>query len=352
MNKTVFPFFLSFLLFLSFLPLVCYADSLYQNRTTKYTSLKFNRVIITGNCPFGVIMGNDLAYQHVIGVGPWVFLHANMKLLKDMKPDISRITSDFINKDYVVNIESLLNLRPDIIYYYGKNQNNNLERAGIPLINLDAGESTKYKPIETQAYWEDTFNQTLGLPHSHKFTDAWKTTLSEIKPYTDKIRKQNIKALYLQQSDGKQLRISGAKTFGDTYLKMAGMENVASNLAINGDAGRFINVSMEQIIQWNPDIIFVVFGSAEDIINGKYPAQDWHEVSAFKNKMIFSTPEGIHNWGGLSAETPLLPLFMINKLNSDYISNARMKEATRQYYKKIFNYTISDELLNDVLSQH
>ncbi len=43
-----------------------------------------------------------------------------MKILKDMKPDIARITTNFINKDYVVNMESLLNLKPDIIYYYGK----------------------------------------------------------------------------------------------------------------------------------------------------------------------------------------------------------------------------------------
>lgn len=349
MNKTIFSLFLSVLLSL---PLTCDANNVVQSKTTKNALLKFNRIIITGNCPFGIILANQEAYERVIGVGPWVFLHAKMKLLKDMKPDITRITYDFINTDYIVNIESLLNLNPDIIYYYGVTQNNNLERTGIPLINLDADKNIKDNPIKTQAYWEDTFNQTLGLPSSHKFIDAWGNTLSEIKSYTDIIRKQNIRALYIQQSDGKQLKVSGAKTFGDTYLKMVGMENVADSILIKGDSGRYINVSMEQIIQWNPDIIFVVYGSAEDILNEKNPGQDWHEINAFKNKMIFSTPEGIHNWGGLSAETPLLPLFMISKFNSNYISNEKLEKLTRQYYKHMFHYTISDELLHDVLSQH
>ncbi|EEP0996925.1 ABC transporter substrate-binding protein [Salmonella enterica] len=355
-KKTLYSLFLPYLLIISF---ACHANDLLNDTvrnvdedTAKTASLKFHRIVITGNCPFGVIMASDLAYQHVVGVGPWAFLHSNMKILRDMKPDIDRITTDFINKDYVVNMESLLSLQPDIIYYYGKGQNDNLERARVPTINLDAGGNTRSDPVQTQDYWENKFSQTLGLPHSHKFAEAWKAALAEAQPYVEKIKEQHIRALYLEQSDGRQLRVSGAETYGDTYLKMAGMENVAGNLAVKGDAGRYINVSMEQIIQWDPDIIFVVFGSAEDILNNKNPGQDWHNVKAFKNKMIFTTPTGLHNWGGLSAETPLLPLYMINKFRPDYISDAKMKALTRLHYKKVFNYAIPDALLDDEFRQH
>ncbi|EIG9527642.1 ABC transporter substrate-binding protein [Salmonella enterica] len=355
-KKTLYSLFLTSLLIISS---ACYANNLLKDTTrnadkdtAKMTPLKFNRIVITGNCPFGVIMANNLAYQHVVGVGPWAFLHSNMKVLKDMKPDIARITTDFINKDYVVNMESLLNLQPDIIYYYGKSQNDNLERARVPTINLDAGGNTRSEPVQTQDYWENKFSQTLGLPHSHKFADAWKVALAVAQPYAEKIKGQHIRALYLEQSDGRQLRVSGPETYGDTYLKMAGMENVARNLTVKGDAGRYINVSMEQIIQWDPDIVFVVFGSAKDILNNKNPGQDWHNVKAFKNKMIFTTPVGLHNWGGLSAETALLPLYMINKFRSDYISDAEMKELTRLHYKKVFNYAIPDALLDDEFSQY
>ncbi len=72
----------------------------------------------------------------------------------------------------------------------------------------------------------------------------------------------------------------------------------------------------------------------KDILNNKNPGQDWHNVKAFKDGKIFSTPVGLHNWGGLSAETSLLPLFMINKFNPDYITDAELKVATRLHYKK------------------
>ncbi|WP_226938251.1 ABC transporter substrate-binding protein [Klebsiella aerogenes] len=319
--------------------------------STANGNIHYQRIIITGNCPFGVLLANAEAYKHVVGVGPWAFLHSNMHILRDMKPDIGRITTSFINKDYTVNMESLLDLHPDIIYYYGQSQDDHLERAGVPVVNLDEGGDTKFEPMKTQVYWENKFEDTLGLPRTTKFQDAWSRTFTEIRPYVNKIKKEHIKALYLEESDGNELKVSGPKTFGDTYLHMAGMENVASNLKVKGDAGRYINVSMEQIMKWNPDVIFVVFGSAKSILGNKNRGQDWSNVSAFKNKKIFSTPVGLHNWGGLSAETPLLPLFMINKLNPDYISDKRMRSETKDYYMRMFNYAIPDKLLNEVLSQ-
>lgn len=310
-----------------------------------------HRVIITGNCPFGVILANPQAYSQVVGVGPWAFLHANMNVLKDMKPDIGRITTRFINEDYSVNLETLLTLHPDLIFYYGQSQNDHLERAGVPVINLDTGGSAKYDPEETQSYWETTFEDALGLPRTDKFHRAWETTRKAIQPYADRIRQQHIRALYLEQSDGKTLRVSGPHTFGDTYLKMAGMDNVAGHLQVSGDAGRYITVSMEQIMAWNPDVIFVVFGSARALLDNRNPGQMWQGIRAWKNKRIYSTPVGLHNWGGLSAETPLLPLFMVSKLEPDFVSDADIKGLTRAYYKTMFDYAIPDRLLNEVLSQ-
>jgi iron complex transport system substrate-binding protein len=234
-----------------------------QSAATQTLPGSYPRIVITGNCPFGVILANEAAYRHVVGVGPWAFMHADRHVLKDMKPDIGRITSDFINKDYRVNMESLMNLRPDIIYYYGKSQDDRLERAGVMTVDLDAGGKTKYQPMVTQVYWENTFADTLGLPRTHKFKDAWEKTLKQIRPYAAAIRAQHVRALYLEESDGRQLKVSGPHTYGDTYLKMAGMDNVAGDLPVKGDAGRYINVSMEQIMAWDPDVIFVVFGSAK-----------------------------------------------------------------------------------------
>ncbi|WP_323117584.1 ABC transporter substrate-binding protein [Klebsiella variicola] len=313
--------------------------------------IRHHRIIITGNCPFGVILANPLAYRQVVGVGPWAFLHADMNVLKDMKPDIGRITTHFINEDYSVNLETLLSLHPDLIFYYGQSQNDHLERAGVPVINLDTGGSAKYDPEATQSYWETSFEDALGLPRTDKFHRAWETTRKAIQPYADRIRQQHIRALYLEQSDGKTLRVSGPHTFGDTYLKMTGMENVAGNLQVSGDAGLYITVSMEQIMAWNPDVIFVVFGSARALPITTIPDRYGRGYAPGKTSGSTQRRWDYTTGGGLSAESPLLPLFMVSKLEPDVVSDADMKHLTRAYYQTMFNYAIPDRLLNEVLSQ-
>lgn len=88
----------------------------------------YPRIVITGTA-----LRRDPANEAYLSARrrrrPWAFMQL-IYVLKDTKPDIGRITSDFINKDYRVNMESLMNPRPGIIYYYGKSQDDRLERAG------------------------------------------------------------------------------------------------------------------------------------------------------------------------------------------------------------------------------
>lgn len=312
--------------------------------------LKYKRIVITGNCPFGIALADDNIYKHVIGAGPWAFKNSNMKLLKDIKPDIERITTNFISTDYKVNLEALTELKPDAIYHYGKNQNDNLERTGLPIFDLHNPNIPMYAAEENQIYWENKFNETLGLKYSHKFKDIWSKEKKDLEPYAKKNKKNHLKALFVHTSNSKQIRISGKNSFGDSYLKMAGFENVAKDLEAPGDSGRYIDVSMEQINKWNPDIVFVAFGSAKNLLENKYPGQNWSGLSAAKSKKIFSCPVGTHNWGGLSDETALLPLYMINKAQPDIVKDEIVEEKAKDLYKKLFNYDIPKGLLDDVLS--
>ncbi len=76
-NRVLFVSFLSIMLIF---PVAGYAKSTLQDQTgtrertsRRHLRWKFNRIVITGNCPFGVIMANNPAYKHVVGVGPWAF---------------------------------------------------------------------------------------------------------------------------------------------------------------------------------------------------------------------------------------------------------------------------------------
>lgn len=57
------------------------ATALPQSAAAQTLPGSYPRIVITGNCPFGVILANEAAYRHVVGVGPWAFMHADRHVL-------------------------------------------------------------------------------------------------------------------------------------------------------------------------------------------------------------------------------------------------------------------------------
>lgn len=312
---------------------------------------KISRIVITGNCPFSIGMANKDVYSKIVGTGPWTFSKnvnnelGNYTLLKQIKPDIDRIDNSFMNKSYKVNTESLQKLNPQKIFYYGSIQNDHLERFNVPIINLDRTRNGAIDPSVEQDYWETTYEKELSLPITHKFKNAW----DNAKKQMDKVRGNSSivgkRGLYIYMINNKVLRVSGNGSYGDAYLKMAGLKNVASDTPFFGNKAQQIDVSVEQILKWDPEVIIVCFGSASKLENETI----LNKTKAFQNHAIISTPVGIHNWGGAGGESSLLPLYISNKLDKKSVSDKDMEQTTKKYYKDIYNYNIPNNMLKNIL---
>lgn len=300
-------------------------------------------------------MANNNVYSKIVGTGPWTFTKntnnelGNYTLLKKIKPDIDRINNNFMDKQYTVNSESLLKLKPQKIFYYGAVQNDHLDRFNIPIINLDRDREGAIDPSKEQDYWETTYEKELSLPETHKFKTVWnraKKQMEDVRKHSNVAGKTG---LYVYMVNNKVLRVSGKGSYGDYYLKMAGLKNVASDLPFFADKAQQIDVSEEQLLKWNPDVIIVCFGSAKDIKEGKILNNALANTKAFHENNIISTPVGIHNWGGAGGESSLLPLYITNKLDKKAVDDNKLRLATKNYYKYVYNYDISDSMLNEVL---
>jgi iron complex transport system substrate-binding protein len=58
---------------------------------------------------------------------------------------------------------------------------------------------------------------------------------------------------------------------------------------------------MEQIYQWNPDLIYVFIGSPASLFQSNHiQGQDWSLLTAYKNKAIFDIPQAVYSWGSLA----------------------------------------------------
>lgn len=89
---------------------------------------------------------------------------------------------------------------------------------------------------------------------------------------------------------------------------------------------------MEQIIAWNPDLIFIVWHapySADDIIGNL----QWRHVTAVCNKKIYKAPP----WSTWSPRLALIALWMAVRTYPELYHNIEMNRIVNDFFQKVFN---------------
>lgn len=301
------------------------------------------KIVVTSPCPATTFYAYKEGREGIVGVSDWLFSNGNKSILNSVIPSTKKVDTSFINSDFKINLESLMNLNPDLIFYYAKYQNDGLERAKVPTIDLSG---KNQDPEALQILWEKKFCQALNIKNEYKYEKAWAHTKKIVTENTNKNNKHP-KVLYINRIN-KNIEVSAPNTTQDYYLKDAGLENVATDLNTKGDAGRFKSVSLEQIYKWNPDMIIVNFGSANKILNNKIDGQDWSKLNAVKEKKVYSSPVGLHTWGNLGGDSPLMPLWLLNLTNPTKMTDSKLRDETKNYYKKMFDYNLNDNQLDTI----
>ncbi|MDO5717275.1 MAG: ABC transporter substrate-binding protein [Tissierellia bacterium] len=291
---------------------------------------------------YSMLCAMDLA-EKVVGTTPMSINGANKALLEKIHPGFSSVETGFMNADHKVNRESLLNLQPDIVLYYGKFQDDGITELQIPAENM------AYKALDPEAitiFWEDKLAQILGVENTHKMEHAWKKTHERIDPLK---YDGTTKALYIF-SNMKGLFVSGKNSYGDAFLQMIGLHNVAGETDGFKEGAGQVKVSMEQINQWNPDVIFVGVGaSAKDMLENKVPNQNWENISAVKNGKVFDIPKGVFPWHVPNSDSPLMPLWMLHSLDDSKIGADEFHQWMMDFYKEMYDITLDEALMETIL---
>lgn len=286
----------------------------------------------------------------VIGVNPRTFSTSNPKVLSAVNPNAKKINSTFVNNDFSVNAESLAALAPTIILYYGEFEKKGLDTLGIPMVNM------QIKDMDSESLtrkWERMIADIFKTGNGNKLEKQWKKT-NEILSAVLKDGKK-IRGLFIFSTVGGKITVSGNKSYGGNFLRKAGIENVADLSGFAEGAGQ-VEVSMEQIHTWNPDIIFINsirIGknniSAKTVLDNTGSA-GWSFIKAVKDKKVFDIPQGTFSWGMPCADSPLMPLWMLTKTEPEKYSESAFKKKIKTYYKEVYDTDLPDEIIDEMLA--
>ncbi len=254
------------------------------------------------------------------------------------RPEIGRLTG----RGNTANLEAVIALKPDLILDVGSTRATFVSLAervqaqtGIPYALLDG----RFDAIP------QTYRKLGELVH--RDNDA-----KRLADYADHTLK-TIKARLADVPHGKRPRVYYARGPRGLVTGLGGSINVetiemlAQNVA-GGTHGGLANVSIEQVLLWNPEVIVTI-----DILFAATARQDpaWQAVDAVKNGRVHLSPKMPFGWVDFPPSVNrLIGLWWLAKILYPERFPEDMAKLTREFYTMFYHVTPTAEQIVHVLA--
>ncbi|MDE4907689.1 ABC transporter substrate-binding protein [Methanogenium marinum] len=108
-------------------------------------------------------------------------------------------------------------------------------------------------------------------------------------------------------------------------------------------------VSMEQVVEWNPDVIVC---DDKGFYDGVYDDPKWESVTAVKNSDVHYIPSSPYCWFDAppSTNTIIGIPWVATVIYPDQCGNIDMASLTKEFYAKFYHYDLTDDEVQQLLN--
>lgn len=304
-----------------------------------------NRVAITSVTPlpsiFCLFMGSA---DKLVGIHPSSKNTGVHSMLARAVPGIADVPTTFY-QGADINVEELIKLDPDVVFYFkGKEEEKSaIESAGIPAVAFDPFYGENYSILDTTRSFIEFLGEIFGEQGKAEQYIAAEQRIVELvnsRIATLPEEERNTAMVLVNYNDS--ALIAGGSTVPDFWINTTGGINVGKDQPTST-----VPVNMEQIYQWNPDVIFLNSFSAftpEDLMaNTAVEGHDWSGLKAVQDKRVYKIPLGMFYWYANTYDAPLALLWMAKMQHPELFEDVDMDQEIRDHYRAFYNLELTDE---------
>lgn len=183
-----------------------------------------------------------------------------------------------VSDSVAFNAERIIELEPDVVIGYSTGAPTgyeDLEAAGIPVFVIESAESFEdvYGDIEQ-------ISTVMGL--EDKGDEVIASIQQQIESTQQKVASvEEEKQLYFEISPSPEIYTTGQNTFQQEILNHANVENVF------GDLEGWPQISEEEVIKRNPEIIATTVSYVENPVEEIKAREGWSDIPAIQNDQVF-----------------------------------------------------------------
>jgi iron complex transport system substrate-binding protein len=261
-------------------------------------------------------------------------------LLPDVggRPEVGRITG----RGNTANLEVVLALKPDLILDVGSVNPTYIsladrvqQQTGIPYALLDGrfeGIPLSYRTLGALIGWREQ-----GESLARNAEDTMKTITQRVGTIPPDRRPR---VYYARGPRGLETGLGGS-------INVETIEFVAQNVA-GGTRGGLANVSIEQVLLWNPDVIITI---DQDFAANVSSDPAWTPVAAVRAHRVHLSPKLPFGWVDFPpAANRLIGLWWLAKILYPDLFPEDLRARTQEFYAHFYHVTPNEAQIDRVLA--
>lgn len=306
---------------------------------------KIDRIAIISTMPLASVYcmaGGDP--EKLVGLTPDSKNAAVNSFLSRVAPGLESVSTAFAEGE-AVNTEEVLTLKPDVVFYNTNNESDcaaveQLKKLGVPCVGFSTSNSNT---IGTVSDWAALVGDVLGTQmRADEIISFGRDTEKLVEERVGDIPEEERRSALIITNYTDSAIVAAGSTFGRYWLSETGALNVAE-----GIEQAVAPVSLEQIYEWDPDVIFLNSFSAftaEEVSNGTaVEGQDWSGLTSVKNGDFYKMPLGMYYWFPPCSDSPLALLWIAKHIYPERFEDIDMDSEIKDYYSLFYGIELTEE---------
>jgi len=238
-----------------------------------------------------------------------------------------------------MNLEEIIAASPDVVFGSNDNYRDMFQNVGIPFINCSF--KTYEEMVQSIRLTAEVFGGDAPAL-AEKYVDYLYERLDWVSERVADIPDDE-RTTVAHGSSIYELDFDGANTIIDEWITYAG----GINAAAAGLEGNLQTISIEQVMEWDPDVL--ITGRPQEQVDEVMADPAWANLTAVKNGRVYSNPRGVFAWDRYGVEAALQPQWCAKLLYPELFEDFDVKEEVKTFYKEFFRYELSDEQAQMIL---
>lgn len=296
-------------------------------------------------------------------VGTIALYSINPSLIAGLNGDVTAFEEKYLTEEYTSlpilgrykasdsgNEEEILKAAPDIILSMGdvnerwiSEADEAQEKLGIPFLMIDGN-------LEKTAEMYEFLGDILGEEERAKaLADYSRSTIEDTMKIGKTIPEDEKISVYYGSTKGPlTTNVTGSIHTGT--IDLIGAKNAAEVTVEKMSGG--VDVSMEQVLEWNPDLIIAAKAYKNE--NGSYETiiedPTWSILKAVEDKNVYAIPNAPFNWFDQppSVNRIIGVRWLGNLVYPEYF-DIDIKQETKDFYELFYHRVLTDDEVEEVL---